>query len=231
MIVINKNIKDIYIDVISDEFIKKIFEDGVIKSKDLAKQKIVLEVPFILEEYQNDIINIFKGMCFCEKVMINVDKNIVPYSDRFIIYYFLKIQNCHEIPLIQFLDKLTAVFAVEFANITEIDHVECNINKTDAYYDFDNNNYLQELQKKSFPNNHKSKNKSYKLKNIYDIDDIKTLFNTSQPDCKEYKIDKDFLLNSVNMLLNDYITRAFIEKLYKFYKNKNTVLCVKKYKE
>lgn len=232
MIVINKNIKDVYIDIISDAFIKKLFTKCTIISKSIEKQKIIIEVSYkktLLKKYNNDFFNIFQNMCVCDDVTFYIEENIILYKDRFLICFFIKVKNCKDIPLIPFLDKLSIVFIVEFKEISGFEKVECNIMNTYVDYNLEGKKILQGLSNINNSNNIICE-KTYKFENI-SYDNIDKICNKKNSFSKEYDLTKDIVINFVNILIDDYIKFAFLKKICRFYKNMKVQLCIKKYKE
>lgn len=210
-IIIARDLKDVYLDIMSDEFIATVFFRSCIKHRD--KYSVCIEARYD-KTYLCDYENIMQ-LCFnVNDIVLNVEKTIVPFEDKFFACYLTNVKNAYEFPLFPFLDSMKTLLVIEFkickegtlARIvhTEVDH---NISLSRFTENIDrivNNNVLE----------------TDALTGIY-VNDIKSLkelkkrYENNIP----YDMTKDFLVNFLNMLINNRITYAYMKKVCKYYIN------------
>ena len=222
MIFINQNIKDIYVDVISDAFLKHVFPKCSIKKRDDTNQTITLNVSYnknILDAYNNELLNLLRNMCLIDKIIMNVEQKIIPCEESFFICYLFKVQNSHELPLLPFLDKLRAVFVADVRQIAE-DRSSYNIVKIEIDYDLDFHKGIEGLVN---PDHVKHGNTDMKP---FTYDDMTALYKKNRVHffTSDYDMSKDIVVNFLNMLLRNCIKYAYMKKVCKYYAKKNVTM-------
>jgi hypothetical protein len=127
-ITIDKDLKQVYLDITSDAFMKAVFVRSQILERD--KDRIVIEAKYnksYLQDYQH-----IMDLCFnVNDIILNVIKTINPCEDRFYVSYFVNIKNYQDFSFIPFLDTIRALVVAEFKSCDE-NKVECNIIYTEV---------------------------------------------------------------------------------------------------
>lgn len=217
-LIICRNIKEVYMDVTSDQYLKHVFKKCSVHERDIANHKIVFNAYYnkgILDAYKNDLLNMLRTLCLVDKISINVEQKIFPFNDRFIMCYLMKVQNHQEIPFIPFLDTLRSVFVLEFKDIGQ-DRTCCRI--IDVLID---HNLVIDISKIKVSESKCEDDAEYKE---FSYDDMQEVYKKQQKEFfkgSDYDIQKDIVVNFLNMLLNDCIRYAYLKKMCKYYANKH----------
>ena len=224
---IDRDMKDVYLDVISEDLLKIVFYNCKILKKDSTGQNIIMRACYkksILDAYQNDFLNILRSLCIVDEVIIHIEHKIFAYSDRFVVCYLMKVQNHNEFPLIPFLDSLRALFIIEFklqgdGTICKVIDIKIDhnllINADDIHA------YVSNC-KEDNEDNEDNEDSQYEFED-FSYKQIQELYKRQQKHFfkSEYDMQKDIVVNFLNMLLNDCVRYAYIKQICKYYSKKD----------
>jgi hypothetical protein len=220
-VVIKKILKDVYIDVISDDFIKSVFIQSEILSKDLKKQNFSIEKTYdkkYLRHYES-ILELLEKFCGSKDIVMDIQMYVLPFEDRFYVCYLSKVKNFQDFPIFPFLQTTYALLIAEFKSSDSGTEVQANIIHTEVY----NQNIQQDEIIKIVEGHINSRAKENyntvipmsgtQAELLNKVKLLKKIF------AKEvaYDITKDFLMNFLNMLINDRIRYAYMKKICKYY--------------
>jgi hypothetical protein len=221
--VMKRNLKDVYVDVISDDFIKSVFIQSEILKKDLKNQKFSIEKTYdktYLRHYES-IIELLEKFCGSKDIVIEIEMSVLPFEDRFYVCYLSKVKNFQDFPIFPFLQTTYALLIAEFKSSVCHSEVHTNIIHTEIY-----NHNIQQDDMIKIVEEYKNKYASDNYNNIIPMSGTQTeLLNKvkllKKTFAKEvaYDITKDFLMNFLNMLINDRIRYSYMKKICRFYIN------------
>ena len=222
-VVMKRNLKDVYVDVISDDFIKSVFIQSEILSKDLKNQKFNIEKTYdktYLRHYES-IFELLEKFCGSKDIVMDIQMSVLPFEDRFYVCYLSKVKNFQDFPIFPFLQTTYALLIAEFKSSDCHSEVQTNIIHTEIY-----NHNIQQDDIIKIVEGHKTSNAFSNQNTIIPmcgtqaelLNKVKLLKKTFAKEVA-YDITKDFLMNFLNMLINDRIRYAYMKKVCRFYIN------------
>ena len=200
----------------SDEFINTVFPRSQIKHLD--KYSANIEAKYhknLLNDYEN-----IMQLCFnVNDIVLNVEKTIMPFADKFFVCYIITIKNTHEFPIFPLLGAIKAIAILEIkackegniASIVQTD-VGYHISFTDAIKIV--NDMLDTPV--IFAND---------IKRITDLKELKELKNVYEKDIP-YDMTKDLLMNFLNMLVNNRVRYEYMKRVCTYYIDKSVDISI-----
>jgi hypothetical protein len=220
-IVIKRNLQEMHSDVISEDLIKTLLSPAEIIAKDLKRQTFNIEKTYdkkYLRHYES-ILELLEKFGGSKDIVIDIQMSVLPFQDRFYVSYLSSVKNFHDFPIFPFLQTTYALLIAEFKSSDSGTEVQANIIHTEVY----NHNIQQDDIIKIVEghiNSHAKENYNTVIPMCGTqaelLNKVKLLKKTFAKEVA-YDITKDFLMNFLNMLINDRIRYEYIKKICKYY--------------
>lgn len=210
-VVIARELKDVYLDIMSDKFIATVFFRSCIKHRD--KYHIGIEAKYD-KTYLRDYESIMQLCLNVNDIVLNVEKTIVPFEDKFFACYLTNVKNAYELPLFPFLDSMKTLLVIEFKVCKE--GTLARIVHTEVDHNISLSRFTENIDR--IVNNNVFQIDAFTGVYVNDIKSLKELKKMYEKDTS-YDMTKDFLVNFLNMLINNRIKYAYMKKVCKYYIN------------